>query len=127
MSCAFLDSSRTTVRARLRWSLPMADRTRCPYCRAGWTADNAAQCPGCGLVSHRDCWIENGGCAVLGCSESPHDGPPAALDPASGAELMANEPAATGLPPAGWHPDPHDPSRLRWWDGTEWTAHVHPG
>jgi len=23
----------------------------------------------------------------------------------------------------GWYPDPHDPSRVRWWDG-EWTEHV---
>ena len=28
------------------------------------------------------------------------------------------------LPPAGWHPDPHQPSRLRYWDGTVWTAWV---
>ncbi|WP_067823094.1 TerD family protein [Nocardia inohanensis] len=23
---------------------------------------------------------------------------------------------------ADWHPDPEQPGRLRWWDGTEWTA-----
>ncbi|MGO8876481.1 MAG: DUF2510 domain-containing protein [Acidimicrobiales bacterium] len=30
--------------------------------------------------------------------------------------------------PAGWHPDPGDPtgSFLRWWDGTQWTAHTQP-
>ncbi|WP_432542348.1 RDD family protein [Kineococcus sp. SYSU DK002] len=29
--------------------------------------------------------------------------------------------------PAGWYPDPSDPSRsqLRWWDGAQWTEHVH--
>ncbi len=26
-----------------------------------------------------------------------------------------------GLPPAGWFPDPHNPTQLRWWDGTQWT------
>lgn len=29
-------------------------------------------------------------------------------------------------PPAGWHPDPHDPNQLRWWDGTQWTSATHP-
>jgi hypothetical protein len=24
-------------------------------------------------------------------------------------------------PPAGWYPDPRGGSRLRWWDGTDWT------
>jgi membrane protease YdiL (CAAX protease family) len=31
------------------------------------------------------------------------------------------------LPPAGWHPDPHQPSRLRHWDGAAWTAWVYEG
>lgn len=22
--------------------------------------------------------------------------------------------------PPGWYPDPHDPARRRWWDGSEW-------
>src|SRR4051812_14649402 len=25
-----------------------------------------------------------------------------------------------------WHPDPNDPSILRWWDGTRWTEHTSP-
>jgi membrane protease YdiL (CAAX protease family) len=31
------------------------------------------------------------------------------------------------LPPAGWHPDPHQPSRLRHWDGAAWTPWVYEG
>lgn len=27
---------------------------------------------------------------------------------------------------AGWHPDPHDPSQLRYWDGSQWTDHRAP-
>lgn len=27
----------------------------------------------------------------------------------------------------GWFADPQDGSRLRWWDGTRWTEHTHPG
>lgn len=26
---------------------------------------------------------------------------------------------------AGWYPDPYAPEKLRWWDGTAWTEHVH--
>lgn len=26
----------------------------------------------------------------------------------------------SSLPPAGWYPDPADPSRTRWWDGQAW-------
>ena len=26
------------------------------------------------------------------------------------------------LPPAGWYPDPDDPTRRRWWDGDQWTS-----
>ncbi|MHA4855050.1 DUF2510 domain-containing protein [Rhodococcus sp. MSC1_016] len=29
-------------------------------------------------------------------------------------------------PPAGWHPDPHDPALDRYWDGHQWTGHTHP-
>jgi hypothetical protein len=27
--------------------------------------------------------------------------------------------------PAGWYQDPHDGSRLRWWDGAQWTVNTH--
>lgn len=38
---------------------------------------------------------------------------------------MSNEPTAPvpASPPAGWHPDPHDPQRWRYWDGAEWSAY----
>jgi hypothetical protein len=28
--------------------------------------------------------------------------------------------------PAGWYPDPSQPGRIRYWDGSAWTAHVAP-
>ena len=30
------------------------------------------------------------------------------------------------LPPAGWYPDPDGSARVRWWDGTRWTACIAP-
>jgi Protein of unknown function (DUF2510)/Domain of unknown function (DUF4328) len=30
------------------------------------------------------------------------------------------------LPPPNWYPDPQDPTRSRYWDGTRWTEHTHP-
>ncbi|MBA3509556.1 MAG: DUF2510 domain-containing protein [Thermoleophilaceae bacterium] len=30
-----------------------------------------------------------------------------------------------GLPPAHWAADPSGEHRLRWWDGAQWTDHVH--
>lgn len=29
--------------------------------------------------------------------------------------------------PAGWYPDPHDPSTQRYWDGSQWTENRSPG
>jgi Protein of unknown function (DUF2510) len=32
------------------------------------------------------------------------------------------------LPTSGWYPDPYGtPDLLRWWDGSNWTRHTHPG
>jgi hypothetical protein len=30
------------------------------------------------------------------------------------------------LPPAGWNPDPDDATKLRYWDGQQWTDHYAP-
>ena len=40
-------------------------------------------------------------------------------------DYFAPAPAAS-TPPAAWYPDPSVPGQLRWFDGTQWTGHVHP-
>ena len=49
--------------------------TTCPYCRAEITPAEAQLCPGCSTPHHHDCWEENHGCTVFGCSHAPADEP----------------------------------------------------
>lgn len=52
--------------------------------------------------------------------------PPAPVAPASPVPPPAPEPHPTphpAPPKPGWYPDPKNPTRVRWWDGTTWTAH----
>ncbi len=49
----------------------MAGRT-CPYCRFPLKEGSAIQpCGVCQAIHHADCWRDNGGCAVGGCSGGP--------------------------------------------------------
>lgn len=109
----------------------MAEGARCPYCRGSWEPEEAALCPGCGTVTHRDCWLENRGCAILGCSESPDHAYGAATPARTTASADPTHVAGAGAvgpatPPPGWHADPYGGPDLRWWDGNEWTSHTHP-
>jgi hypothetical protein len=48
----------------------------CPYCRTKVSAgDPLVACEGCGTVHHADCYAENGGCTIFGCSKAPADEP----------------------------------------------------
>lgn len=48
----------------------------CPYCRTKVTAtDESVTCEACGTVHHADCYAENGGCTIFGCSKAPADEP----------------------------------------------------
>jgi TM2 domain-containing membrane protein YozV len=44
----------------------------CPYCRTAFEAEDAVVvCSGCETKHHGDCFEENGGCTVFGCSQAP--------------------------------------------------------
>lgn len=59
----------------------------CPYCRAKITAEDVSlACEGCGTPHHVDCYAENGGCTIFGCSRAPADEPKMQV---STPELMA--------------------------------------
>jgi len=50
----------------------------CPYCRAPFSnVENEEEatlaCSACGTLHHADCFAENGGCTVFGCSQAPAD------------------------------------------------------
>ena len=49
----------------------------CPYCRGPIEAGTEQQkvCEGCGTPHHVDCYEENGGCTVFGCSAAPAEEP----------------------------------------------------
>ena len=65
----------------------------CPYCRGAIDASAGEQleCPGCGTPHHSDCYAENGGCTVFGCTAAPAEEPKLRL---SGSELAGVGPAA---------------------------------
>jgi TM2 domain-containing membrane protein YozV len=48
----------------------------CPYCRAPIEReDDPIRCEACATPHHADCYAENGGCTVFGCSKAPVDEP----------------------------------------------------
>jgi hypothetical protein len=49
----------------------------CPYCRAPIEPNSGDElvCPGCGAPHHADCYKENGGCTVFGCTAAPAEEP----------------------------------------------------
>lgn len=54
----------------------------CPYCRAPiLPEDVTTDCEGCGTRHHSDCYQENGGCTIFGCSKAPAEEPKLTVSP----------------------------------------------
>ncbi len=47
--------------------------TTCPYCRAEIATNDLYSCPGCTTPHHKECWVENQGCTLHGCTHRPPD------------------------------------------------------
>lgn len=86
----------------------------CPYCRTPIDeAENRHDCTGCGTPHHADCYAENGGCTVFGCSQAPADEPkltitaPETAMPSGATTALAAAPSPVPIAapePASWRP-----------------------
>jgi TM2 domain-containing membrane protein YozV len=81
----------------------------CPYCRAPFESeDESTLCEACATPHHSDCYTENGGCTVFGCSKAPADEPKISI---TASEITGHaRPATGGLPPLPTPPPPPGPS-----------------
>jgi len=79
----------------------------CPYCRSQIVAEEGPTvCEGCGTAHHSDCYAENGGCTIFGCSKAPGDEPKLSV---STPELAAMPSAPTVAPESRLPPPPPPP------------------
>ena len=85
--------------------------TACAYCLAELDGEDTTQCPTCDVAHHRQCWVEAGGCAAVGCRApaSPTTALAATAWPTAAAETTPEPevapshapPSDSGEPPAG--------------------------
>jgi len=90
----------------------------CPYCRGPLLAEEpVTACEACGTRHHTDCFEENGGCTIFGCSKAPVDEPKMTISapdlvsfarsvPTTTAAAAAVRPAPGPPPPPGVDPPP---------------------
>lgn len=84
----------------------------CPFCRTDVTADETT-CVSCGSNYHSDCWVESGGCVIVGCTGNSDTAPPLVEDalthlppPPSPATPPAQPPFPALPPPPNQFPTP---------------------
>lgn len=76
----------------------------CPYCRAPITPeDDTTVCEACATPHHADCYAENGGCTVFGCSKAPLDEPKISI---TASEVNDRSQPVASAPPAPPTPPP---------------------
>jgi TM2 domain-containing membrane protein YozV len=83
----------------------------CPYCRSPLTDEDGSMtvCEGCGTRHHSDCYAENGGCTIFGCSFAPADEPKMSV---STPELVGVTTRATPMVSESLAPAPPPPPPL---------------
>lgn len=70
----------------------------CPYCRTPIAAEEAAiVCEGCGTPHHADCYAENGGCTIFGCSRAPAEEPKLTVSTPELVSVAQSAPAAAAV------------------------------
>ena len=83
----------------------------CPYCRTAFgPEEQPILCEGCGTAHHADCYAENGGCTIFGCSKAPGDEPKMSVSTPELAAVPVAAPA-TAPPMEGRVPPPPPPPR----------------
>ncbi|HTS29409.1 MAG TPA: NINE protein [Bryobacteraceae bacterium] len=75
----------------------------CPYCNVEITPEDLGRvfCSACGAAHHGECWEENRGCTVFGCSAAPPEEPRLTVLPADFEAYAAPPP-----PPQVYAPPP---------------------
>src|SRR5450755_3986468 len=82
----------------------------CPYCRAPIEPeDESIVCEACATPHHADCFAENGGCTVFGCSQAPVDEPKVTVTGSEAAQAINVAPAVSSTPVA--YVPPPSPTR----------------
>lgn len=80
----------------------MSSAVICPYCRTP-VVDGSdplkVLCPDCGTPHHTDCFEENGGCTIFGCSAAPADEPKLSVAAAE-AHAVFSAAVSPAVPPA---------------------------
>jgi hypothetical protein len=79
----------------------------CPYCRTKIVAeDGPIVCEGCGTAHHADCYAENGGCTIFGCSKAPGDEPKLSVSTPELAAMPATPAPPVAVPGTRLPPPP---------------------
>ncbi len=79
----------------------LAAENVCPYCKTKiGAAESTCVCPVCHTPHHADCWNENRGCTVFGCTMAPPDEERIIVGGDRGAPIPPQAPTSPGyLPP----------------------------
>ena len=86
----------------------------CPYCRAPIAPEEAqTACGSCGSNHHTDCYEENGGCTIFGCSCAPAEEPKLSIsapDLLASATMVPTSPPVLAVAPTPPPPPLRDPA-----------------